>query len=129
VLAVAEVPAGAYARQALLSMERDPAFGAGLSEAVLRNVVSNESNVRRVVAKVELGEADAGIVYTTDVTASVAPRLAIVPITPAHNVLAEYPIALTASPANAAVARAFVDFVLSPAGQAVLAGYGFQPVN
>src|SRR3989304_4562109 len=61
VLAAPEGPAGRYARQALALMSLDPAVGADFSAAVLRNVVSFESNVKQVVAKVELGEADAGV--------------------------------------------------------------------
>jgi molybdate transport system substrate-binding protein len=129
VLAAPEVPVGAYARQALTSMDKDAAYGAGFSEAVLKNVVSLESNVKQVVAKVELGEADAGIVYGTDVTPSVAPKLATIAIPTQFNVIAEYPIALTKSPGNAAAAQAFIDFVLSSAGQTVLKKYNFQTVG
>jgi molybdate transport system substrate-binding protein len=107
-------------------MGKDPAFGVGFADAVLKNVVSNESNVRQVVAKVELGEADAGIVYGTDVTQSVAPKLAVVQIPTQFNVIAEYPIALTKSPANARAAQAFVDYVFSRPGQEILKKYGFQ---
>jgi molybdate transport system substrate-binding protein len=129
VLAAPEVPVGAYARQALSAMDKDPAYGAGFSDAVLKNVVSLESNVKQVVAKVELGEADAGIVYGTDVTPSVAPKLAEIAIPPQFNVIAEYPIALTQSPGNAPAAQAFIDFVLSSAGQTILKKYNFQTVG
>jgi molybdate transport system substrate-binding protein len=129
VLATQEVPVGAYARQALTSMDKDAAYGAGFSDAVLKNVVSLESNVKQVVAKVELGEADAGIVYGTDVTPSVAPKLATIAIPSQFNVIAEYPIALTKSPANAAAGQAFIDFVLSSAGQTILKKYNFQTVG
>jgi molybdate transport system substrate-binding protein len=85
---------------------------------------SFEENVNGVVAKVVLGEADAGIVYRTDVIAA-GPSATGVDIPAAINVLAEYPIALTASAPNPTGARAFVDFVLSDAGRAVLESYGF----
>jgi molybdate transport system substrate-binding protein len=129
VLAAPEVPVGAYARQALTSMDKDAAYGSGFSDAVLKNVVSLESNVKQVVAKVELGEADAGIVYGTDVTPSVAPKLATIAIPSQFNVIAEYPIALTKSPRNTATAQAFIDFVLSSAGQTILKKYNFQTVG
>jgi molybdate transport system substrate-binding protein len=129
VLAAPEVPVGAYARQALTAMEKDAAYGSGFSDAVLKNVVSLESNVKQVVAKVELGEADAGIVYGTDVTPSVAPKLATIAIPSRFNVIAEYPIALTKSPRNVAAAQAFIDFVLSSAGQTILKKYNFQTVG
>lgn len=129
VFANPDVPAGNYARQSLLAMERDAAHGAGFADAVLKNVVSLESNVKQVVAKVELGEADAGIVYGTDVTASVAPKLRTVEIPPRFNVTAEYPIALTKTPANPPVGRAFIEFVLSSDAQTVLKKYGFLTVS
>jgi molybdate transport system substrate-binding protein len=128
VLAAPEVPVGNYARQSLGLMEQNASFGAGFSAAVLENLVSNESNVRQVVAKVELGEADAGIVYGTDVTASVAPKLAVVQIPTQFNVIAEYPIALTKSPGNARAAQALIDYILSRAGQDILKKYGFQTI-
>jgi molybdate transport system substrate-binding protein len=126
VIANQDVPAGAYARQVFAAMEKDPAFGAGFSAAVLDNVISLESNVKQVVAKVELGEADAGVVYGTDVTPSVAPRLATVGIPLQFNVVAEYPIALTTEARNRRAAEAFIDFVMSTTGQAVLRSWGFQ---
>lgn len=126
VLAAAEVPAGGYAREALASAEADPAYGRGFAEAVLRNVVSLESNVKQVVAKVELGAADAGIVYATDVTPSLAARLRTVEIPQRFNVVAAYPIGVTKEASNRRAARAFVDFVLSKPGQAFLAKYGFR---
>ena len=129
VLAAPEVPVGAYARRALIAMDKDAAYGEGFSDAVLKNVVSLESNVKQVVAKVELGEADAGIVYGTDVTPSVSTKLATIAISTRFNVIAEYPIALTKSPRNEAAARAFVDFVLSSAGQTILKKYNFQTVG
>jgi molybdate transport system substrate-binding protein len=82
-----------------------------------------------VVAKVELGEADAGIVYGTDVTPSVSAKLATIAIPSQFNVIAEYPIALTKSPRNPTTARAFIDFVLSSAGQTILKKYNFQTVG
>jgi molybdate transport system substrate-binding protein len=129
VLANADVPVGAYARQSLAAMERDPAFGQGFADAVLKNVVSLESNVKQVVAKVELGEADGGIVYGTDITPALASKLTSIAIPAQFNVIAEYPIALVKGAGNARAGQAFIDFVLSPAGQAVLKKYGFQTVS
>ena len=129
VLVAPEVPVGNYARQAFALMDKDPAFGSGFADAALGNVVSNESNVKQVVAKVQLGEADAGVVYGTDVTADVVNDLAQIAIPANLNVIAEYPIALTKSPANAPVAAAFVAFVTSADGQAILKKYGFQIVS
>lgn len=125
VLAAAEVPAGAYARQALAAMERDPEFGAGFAAEVLANVVSLESNVKQVVAKVELGEADAGIVYGSDVTADVARKLRVIEIPPQFNVVVEYPLGLLREARNTVTATAFIDYVLSDEGQQILGRHGF----
>jgi molybdate transport system substrate-binding protein len=125
VLANEDVPVGAYTRQALEAMSEDVSFGADFSDAVLANVVSLESNVKQVVAKVELGEADAGIVYGTDVTRALADKLNTVEIPDAFNVIAEYPAALVKERRNDALARAFVDFLLSDRAQAILAKFAF----
>ena len=128
VLAHPEVPAGGYSREVLAAMSDDPAYGAAFGDAVLDNVVSNESNVKQVVAKVELGEADGGIVYGSDVTPSVAPNLRTLEVPDEFNVIAEYPIAVTKEARNTRAAEAFIDFVLSSQGQAVLEKWGFLPV-
>ena len=96
---------------------------------MLANVVSYEQDVKAVLGKVTLGEADAGIVYVTDVKASVAAGQFVdgVPIPPAQNIVAVYPIGVLKSSPNQAVAKAFVAYVKSPAGQATLASFGFLP--
>jgi molybdate transport system substrate-binding protein len=85
---------------------------------------SLEENVKGVVSKVTLGEADAGIVYVTDVTAA-GDKAAGVEIPADINVLAEYPIAMTKEAGNPEGAQAFIDFVNSARGQEILATYGF----
>ncbi len=125
VLAAEEVPVGNYARQALDLM--NGLLGTGFKDTVLANVVSNEDNVKQVVAKVQLGEADAGIVYTSDAVA--APDLKTIEIPTELNVIAKYPIAPLAASANAELAQAFVDYVLSPEGQAILQKWGFAPAQ
>ena len=126
VLAAPEVPVGNYARQSFALMDKDASYGAGFSAAVLKNVVSNESNVKQVVTKVQLGEADAGVVYGTDVTKDVQSDLNVIQIPNALNVIAEYPISLTKSPGNSDTATAFINYVTSAEGQAILKKYGFQ---
>ena len=80
--------------------------------------------VKAVVSKVTLGEADAGIVYRTDVIAAGADA-AGVEIPEDINVLAEYPVAVTKDAPNADGAQAFIDFVLSEQGRKILDSYGF----
>ena len=123
VLAAEEVPVGKYARLALDQLNSQ--FGSDFKDKVLANVVSNEDNVKQVVAKVQLGEADAGIVYTSD--AITAPELKILEIPAELNVIAEYPIAILTTSSNADLANAFVAYVLSSDGQAVLQTWGFAP--
>ncbi len=124
VLAAEEVPVGNYARQSLDKL--DASYGGSYKSAVLANVVSNEDNVKQVVAKVQLGEADAGIVYASDAVA--APDLKTIAIPPTANVVAEYPIAVLRAAPAAALANEFVAFVLSPSGQSILKKWGFTPV-
>ncbi len=123
VLAAEAVPVGKYALQALDLM--DAKFGNGYKTKVLANVVSNEDNVKQVVAKVQLGEADAGIVYTSDAIA--APELKTIEIPADLNVIAKYPIAPLLKSENADLARAFIAYVLSKESQAVLQKWGFAP--
>jgi molybdate transport system substrate-binding protein len=125
VLTNKDVPVGNYARQALDKMSRDPAFGKDFSTRVLANLVSEETNVKQVASKVQLGEADAGIVYSTDVTPAIGSAVRVIPIPPEFNAVAKYPIAAVKGARNALGARAFIEYVLSPAGQAILARYGF----
>ncbi len=125
VLASAEVPVGAYAREAIAKMDAEPAYGAGFGKRVLANVVSDEPNVKAVVTKVQLGEADAGIVYVTDVTASVADELTVIDIPDLYNVIASYPIAVTRDTPKSVLARTFIDFLLSDQGQTIMKRYGF----
>ena len=117
VLAGPGVPAGVYARQALHEL--------GLETAALANLVSNEENVRGVVGKVGAGEADAGIVYATDVTPALADRLAVLPL--AVAVVPRYEAAVLADSPEPALARDFVAGLQGPDGQAALARHGFLP--
>jgi molybdate transport system substrate-binding protein len=125
VLTNKDVPVGNYARQALTKMSQGPVFGNDFSTRVLANLVSEETNVKLVVSKVHLGEADAGMVYSTDVTPAVRSAVKVIDISPEFNVMAKYPIAVVQGTRNHAGARAFIAYVLSPTGQAILARHGF----
>jgi molybdate transport system substrate-binding protein len=118
VLATPEVPAGEYSRLALKK--------AGVLEEAEANVVSNEQDVKGVVQKVMLGEADAGIVYVTDEPQGVASAVALIDIPEHLNVAVTYPIAVVGNTNEADLASRFVDFVLSE-GQSVLRRFGFLP--
>ncbi len=126
VLANEDVPVGKYARQFLENASTDVGLGASYKDSVLANVVSEEANVKQVAAKVQLGEADAGIIYKTDVTLELAQDVTTIAIPDAYNVIASYPIALTTSAQTNLSAQIFIRFVLSSAGQDILAAQGFM---
>lgn len=125
VLAAEEVPAGKYARQILENLNSQ--FGADYKDKVLANVVSNEDNIRQAVAKVQLGEADASIVYVSDAVA--VPELQKIEIPAEVNVSAEYPIAPLIQSMNPELADDFIAYVLSPQAGAILEKWGFTPVT
>ena len=125
VLAAKEVPVGQYALDFLDKASKDPAFGPEFGVDALKNVVSYEQNVKAVLSKVVLGEADAGIVYTTDAASEKSGATVQLDIPDALNSIAVYPIAVLHDSPQPELAKAFVDFTLSPPGQDVLASYGF----
>jgi molybdate transport system substrate-binding protein len=114
VLAAPEVPAGKYAAEIL-----------GKAGVTVKPV-SEEDNVKAVVTKVSLGEADAGIVYVTDVTAG-GDKVEGVEIPEELNVVATYPIATVKESKSPDQAQVFMDLVLSAEGQQVLKEHGFLP--
>lgn len=124
-----QVPIGAYTRQLLQTLSADPAYGADFAERVLANVRSEENDVRAVVAKVALGEADGGIVYSSDVTPRVASEVRQIAIPPEVNIIATYPIAVVRGARQPELAERWIALVLSDTGQQALARWGFRPVN
>lgn len=114
VICAPEVPCGAYAQEIF------DAAGVTVTPDSL------EENVRAVVTKVTAGEADAGIVYRTDVT-DAGDQATGVEIPADVNVVAQYPIATTAEATNATGGQAFIDFVLGEQGQEILSSHGFLP--
>lgn len=124
VLAGPEVPIGRYARQAIGNAGKGGTLGADFEARVLANVRSEEANVRAVLAKVQLGEADAGIVYSTDLAAA-GKDVTTTPIPAQWNVLATYPVAVTNGGKAPAGGEAFTAFLLGQEGQSILAKHGF----
>ena len=122
VLALEDVPVGAYSRKVLKNA--DNKFGRNYYPRVLENLVSEETNVRNVRTKITLGEADAGIVYKTDVIGG-EEDLKAIQIPDEFNVSADYYIALVDGGKNREAA-AFIDFILSPRGREILNSYGFE---
>ncbi|MDQ6713389.1 MAG: molybdate ABC transporter substrate-binding protein [Candidatus Dormibacteraeota bacterium] len=112
VLCGSTVPCGRYGAQALAKA------GVKVTPASL------ETDVKSVVTKVALGEADAGIVYVTDIKAA-GRAVAGIPIADGQNVVADYPVAALKATQNGALAKAFIGYLLSADGQNTLASFGF----
>ena len=124
------VPAGNYSRQAFLKMSKDAAFGADFSDKVLANVVSQETDVKSVLSRIQLGEADAGLLYVSDIATAQAGTVKSVAIPDQFNVIADYPIALVKNAPNAAAAKAFLTYLTSAqGGQVILAKSGLVPIS
>ena len=128
VVADKAVPVGQYTLDMLGKMSKDPAYGADFQAQVLKNAVSYEADVKGVVSKVSLGEADAGVVYTTDAS-SAADKLGSLTIPDQFNQIATYPVAALAKAPQPELAQQFIALVLSDAGQQLLKGYGFIPAK
>jgi molybdate transport system substrate-binding protein len=125
VLGAPEVPIGAYTLEVLARARAN--LGQDFPARVQSRVVSRELNVRQVLTKVLLGEADAGIVYRTDARAA-GDAVRVLPIPKEINVVAEYPIALTTRTTAPGLAQAWVDAVTGPEGKAILTELGFGAV-
>ncbi len=127
VTAVPGAPIRDYTDLLFEQVAADPAYGAAFRAAVYANIVSEEQNVRQVVAKVALGEADAAFVYVTDITPDIANDVQQIEIPEAFHVTATYLIGVVADAPHPEQAQAFVEFVLSEEGQAILSRWGFSP--
>lgn len=127
ILAAPEVPAGQYAQSFLQSAAADPAFGPEFYARVVDNIVSYEENVRAVLSKVRLGEADTGIVYASDVWGEVTSQLGTIEIPDRLNQVASYPIAPIKNSSQPELARSFTNLVLSSRGQHLISSFGFIP--
>ncbi|GGS01348.1 molybdate ABC transporter substrate-binding protein [Deinococcus sedimenti] len=125
VVAAPNVPVGDYTRRMFAAVERSGTYGADFAARARRNVVSEEGNVRQVALKVSLGEADAAVVYASDVTPALKRTVRVVPLPTRFNQTAAYPVGVVRGSANADAAQAFVAFVKSEAGQAILRRWGF----
>jgi len=123
VIGVPEVPIGAYTLRILDAASKQ--YGNDFREKVEAHVVSRELNVRQVLAKVSLGEADAAVVYRTD-AATAKDKVEVISIPLDVNVVAEYPIAVLTHAREPKLAAEFFSAVLSPRGQEVLARFGFR---
>jgi molybdate transport system substrate-binding protein len=119
------VPITKYATQLVANLAKQPGYPADFVAQYTANIVTREDNVAAVVAKIELGEGDAGIVYVTD--AKTSTKVMTIAVPDAANVPATYGgVVVKASP-NVAAAQAFLAWLAGPDGQAILASFGFLP--
>jgi molybdate transport system substrate-binding protein len=123
VIGAPDVPIGRYTLQIL--DRATTTLGSDFKSRVEAKVVSRELNVRQVLTKISLGEADAGIVYRTDALTA-KDSVGLVTIPPEVNVIAEYPSGVVMSAKHPTLARAWVDLVLSGEGKTALAAAGFM---
>jgi molybdate transport system substrate-binding protein len=126
VVGAPEVPIGAYTETIFAAAGK--LYGKAFHEQILARVRSRELNVRQVLTKVALGEADAGIVYKTDAL-TMPDKVQIIDIPDEINIVAEYPIAVVTAAPHSDLARAFVKLVLSKEAQKTLAAAGFSKVE
>ena len=125
VTASKQVPIGQYTRQSLAKMEASGDFAQGFEQAVLANIVSEEANVRQLVTKVELGEADAAIVYQSDVHLN-RQNLQTIALPDRYNIAARYPIAPLQNTRHPDGAASLMAFIQSANGQSILKKWGFS---
>lgn len=128
VIADRAVPAGEATRRTLDLITASGTHGRDFGERALRNVVSEEPNVRQVALKVQLGQADAAVVYGSDLTPELRQSVRAVALPGRFNPPVAYPIGVLKASPNPAAAQAFVRFVRSPAGQQILRKWGFLSV-
>lgn len=126
VITAEQVPIGRYTRRALAKMSAPGALGASFQAKVLRSVVSQETNVRGLLTKVLLGEADAAIVYASDAAAA-GRKVRVIPIPDRYNQVPVYPVGVVSGTSHPRQAAAFARFLRSEAARAVLKRHGFQP--
>jgi len=119
------VPITKYATLLVANLAKEADYPADFATKYTANIASKEDNVKAIVAKIELGEGDAGIVYVTDAKASTKVTTVDVPET--ANVPATYAGVVVKASKNAAAAQAFVAWFAGPGGQAILRTFGFLP--
>jgi molybdate transport system substrate-binding protein len=119
------VPITGYAGRLVQNLAAEPGYPSDFVAAYHGNIVSREDNVKAVVARIELGEGDAAIVYATDAAAST--KVATIEVPARANVTATYAGAVLAAAAERAAAAQFLQWFAGPRGQAILSRFGFLP--
>lgn len=127
VIAQEEVPAGHYARQIIHSLSGE--LGENYEQKVLANIVSEENNVKQVVNKVVIREADAALVYKSDITKNTKDKVNVLEIPLEHNVKATYWIGQLKQSKDNKYAKQFYEFLLGEEGQVIFMKYGFKTIG
>jgi len=129
IIAAPDVPVGRYSLDFIDRAAQDDTLGPSFREAVTKNIVSFEDNVKFVITKVALSEADAGIVYVTDVYGESGNDVGVIEIPDHLNPIAKYPIAVLNDSKQSQLARSFIEYVTSQEGRDILSTYGFTFQN
>ncbi len=129
VIGTKDVPFGSYTRQVLDKMAADPRYGQEYKDAVMANVISEETAVSSVVPKLMLGEADAAFVYKSDVQPGDRDKVSQIEIPEEYNVVARYPLGILAESDQVDTSADFIKFVTGPEGNAIMVKYGFDPIE
>jgi len=119
------VPITKYATQLVTNLAKEPGYPTDFVAKYNANIVSKEDNVKAVVAKLELGEGDAAIVYVTD--AKISTKVASVEVPNTAQVLATYAGVVVKATKSPDASKAFLTWLAGPDGQAILSGFGFLP--
>ncbi len=127
VIGVDTVPIGKYTRQ--IFENANAGYGPDFLERVQTRVVSEETNTREVAQKIALGEGGAAIIYRTDVTPSIADQVEIVEIPEEYNVKSFNYAGVVKNAPNPELAQEYLDFILTPEGQEILRGFGYEPIQ
>ena len=120
-----EVPITKYATQLVANLAKEAGYPADFASKYAANVASQEDNVKAVVAKIELGEGDGGIVYVTDAKAS--SKVTAIDVPDTSNVPATYAGVVVKASKNTAAGKTFLDWFAGPGGQAILGEFAFLP--
>ena len=121
------VPIGRYTRDLWKNLAEDPDYGPELVREIQHNIISEETSVKAIAAKVQLGEVDAGIVYRSELNDRLLAQIEVIKLPEQHNPTARYPVAITRHSTQVANAERFIGLLLDAEGQQILGKYGFLP--
>lgn len=119
------VPCGAYFYKAISKAVSDKVIDENTYNKILKNIKSSELNVKDIVSKVSMGEADVGIVYKTDINTKNQDKIQVIADDEFSKLKVEYPIAVISSSKHKKAAKSFINYLTSSKGKKLLEKYGF----